>query len=121
MSQSHNTPESILVRLKDKICLALGIDIYKLKTLIDLFVVRNLTSTANSKSHFAKVNIYNELTKDKMTIKVFFKFLRIINIVKLRISITVVTASNTEATVSEDIRFFSNTPVDVLGDNDAKD
>jgi len=102
-----NTPEGVLVRLKEKICLALGIDTYKLKLLIDRFVINASQGVTNTKTHFAKVNIYNELSKDKMTIKVFFKFLKIINIKSVRITVTVVTSKDKEVSVAEDINLFS--------------
>lgn len=114
MSQEiSNTPEGVLVRLKDKICIATGIDVYKLKLLIDKFVTKTFQGVANSKTHFAKVNIYNELSKNKMTIKVFFKFLRIINIKSVRLSVTIKTIRDNEITVVEDINIFSYSEEDV--------
>jgi hypothetical protein len=56
---------------------------------------------------FLKVNINNELTKNRMTIKVFFKFLRILNIKKVKFSITVVTERDFEVTVDEEISLFT--------------
>ncbi len=111
MQNIPNTPEGVLVRLKEKIRIALGIDFYTLKLLIDKFVNNSFSVTPSSKTHFAKVNIYNELTKNKITIKVFFKYLKILNIKKLNISITIVTARDKEITVSEEINLF-NTEVD---------
>ena len=105
--QVVNTPEGILVRLKDKLCLALDLDVYKIKLLIDRFITTSFQGNLNTKSHFAKVNIYNELSKNKMTIKVFFKFLRIINVKNIKISITIRTQKDREITVSEDINIFS--------------
>lgn len=107
LKEISNTPEGVLVRLKDKLCLALGLDVFKIKMLIDKFVVTTFQGVANSKTHFAKVNIFNEITKNKMTIKVFFKFLRIINIKSVRISITVKTLRDKEYTVHEDINIFT--------------
>lgn len=107
LKEISNTPEGVLVRLKDKICLALGLDVFKIKMLIDKFVVTTFQGVANSKTHFAKVNIFNEITKNKMTIKVFFKFLRIINIKSVRISVTVKTLRDKEYTVHEDINIFT--------------
>jgi len=105
--QIVNTPEGILVRLKDKLCLALGLDAYKIKLLIDRFILTTFQGSLNTKSHFAKVNIYNELSKNKMTIKVFFKFLRIINVKNIKISVTIRTHKDREFTVHEDINIFS--------------
>ena len=107
LKEISNTPEGVLVRLKDKLCLALGLDVFKIKMLIDKFVVTTFQGVANSKTHFAKVNIFNEITKNKMTIKVFFKFLRIINIKSVRISVTVKTVRDKEYTVHEDINIFT--------------
>jgi hypothetical protein len=107
-----NTPEGVLVRLKDKLCIVTGLDPQKIKLLVDKFVVTTFQGVANSKTHFAKVNIYNELTKNKMTIKVFFKFLRIINIKSVRISVTVRTVRDNEFTVHEDINIFTTDQTD---------
>jgi hypothetical protein len=108
MQEISNTPEGVLIRLKNKICIALNIDIFKLKLLIDKFVNNSFSISPGSKTHFAKVNIYNELTKNKMTIKVFFKFLRILNIKKVKLSITITTPKDKEITVSEEINLFSS-------------
>lgn len=107
-----NTPEGVLVRLKDKLCLELGIDVYKLKVLIDKFILNIFQGVTNSKTHYAKTNHYNELSNNKMTIKVFFKFLKIINIKNVRITITVTTARDREVTVSEDINLFNTGGLD---------
>lgn len=103
---SH-TPEGVLVRLKEKIRLALGIDVSVLKILIDRFVSNTFQGVTSSKTHFAKVNIYNELAKNKMTIKVFFKFLKIINIRNVKLTITITTQRGKEVSVSEDINLFN--------------
>lgn len=102
-----NTPEGVLVRLKEKIRIALGFDLLYLKLLIDKFVNNSFAITPSSKTHFAKVNIYNELTKNKITIKVFFKYLKILNIKKVKIAITITTARDKEITVSEEINLFN--------------
>ena len=103
---SH-TPEGVLVRLKEKIRLELGINTSILKILIDNFVTSTFKGVVSSKTHFAKVNIYNELAKDKMTIKVFFKFLKIILINKVTITITLSTPKGKEISVSEEIFLFN--------------
>lgn len=102
-----NTPDGILVRLKNKLCLALGVDTYKLKVLIDRFVLKAFNGVTNSKVHFDKINTYNEINKEKMTIKVFFKFLKILEIVKVRISVEVTTKRGVTVSVYEDISIFS--------------
>lgn len=113
---SH-TPEGVLVRLKEKLRLKLGIDASVLKILIDRFVSNTFQGVTSSKTHFAKVNIFNELAKNKMTIKVFFKFLKIISIKKVTITITAVTMRDREVSVSEEINLFNTKTGD---DDDAE-
>lgn len=108
---SH-TPEGVLVRLKEKIRLQLGIDVSVLKILIDQFVSNTFQGVTSSKTHFAKVNIYNELAKDKMTIKVFFKFLKIIKIQSVKFTVTVVTPRGKEISVTEEINLFKTSTGD---------
>lgn len=112
MEKISNTPEGVLVRLKNKICILLGIDAHLLKLLIDRFVTIAFNGTVTTKLHFAKVNNYNDLTKPKMTIKVFFKFLKIIsvkyNISSIRITIDINTAKGDKFTVHEDISLFNS-------------
>lgn len=105
--QIPNTPEGVLMRLKEKICAVLEIDSFKLRLLVDRFVTTIFANSPGPRTNFAKVNINNELTKNKMTIKVFFKFLRILNVKKIRFSITITTARDKEFTVSEDINLFT--------------
>lgn len=112
-----HTPEGVLVRLKEKIRIALNLDISNLKVLIDRFVMNNAHGETSSKVHFAKVNIYNELSKPKMTIKVFFKFLKIIKIQNVRITISVTTPKGKEITVTEEMSLFKTD----LGENDLED
>lgn len=101
-----NTPDGVLVRLKDKLRLKMGIDVHKLKILIDRHVMRVFNGVSNSKTHFDRINTYNELTRDKMTIKVFFKFLKMLDLKSVRITITAKTRSDIEFTVYEDIDFM---------------
>lgn len=103
---SH-TPEGVLVRLKEKIRLVLGINTSILKILVDNFVTHTYKGVTSSKAHFAKVNIYNELVKDSMTIKVFFKFLKIITIKRVVITITLTTQRDKEISVTEEINLFN--------------
>jgi hypothetical protein len=107
VQEISHTPEGVLVRLKEKIRLALGIDVSVLKILIDRFVSNTFQGVTSSKTHFAKVNIYNELAKNKMTIKVFFKFLKIINIKNVKITVTITTPRGKEVSVSEEINLFN--------------
>lgn len=109
MTQRSNTPEGVLARLKSELVIALKIDAFKLKLLIDRFVNNRFSATPGSKTHFTKVNIYNELTKNRMTIKVFFKFIRILNIVKkIRITVTITTIKDEEITVYDDVNLFTD-------------
>ena len=96
------------MRLKEKICLVLEIDPFKLRLLVDRFVTNTFANSPGPRINFAKVNINNELTKNKMTIKVFFKFLRILNVKKIRFSITITTPRDKEITVFEDINLFTS-------------
>lgn len=96
------------MRLKEKICLVLEIDPFKLRLLVDRFVTNTFANSPGPRINFAKVNINNELTKNKMTIKVFFKFLRILNIKKIHFSITITTPRDKEITVFEDINLFTS-------------
>lgn len=116
IQEISHTPEGVLVRLKEKIRLALGIDVSVLKILIDRFVSNTFQGVTSSKTHFAKVNIYNELAKDKMTIKVFFKFLKIIMIKKVKITVTLTTQRGKEVSVEEEINLFNTD----TGDSDEK-
>lgn len=110
MEQKNNIPEGVLVRLKNKICVLLDIDAHMLKLLIDRFVTIAFNGSVTTKLHFAKVNNYNDLTKPKMTIKVFFKFLKIVSmkykITSVRITIDLNTAKGETFTVHEDISLF---------------
>lgn len=106
-SDSNLSPESVLVRLKNKICLSLGIDIYKLKGYIDYFVTNNFSNIGGVKAHYIKVNLLNEIsTKNRISWKVFFKFLRIICVKKILITITIEQGNKT-ITVNEEIKLLN--------------
>lgn len=105
--EEPNTPDSVLVRLKNKICIAMGIDVHRLKIIIDRHVMRVFNGVSNSKTHFDRINTYNELTRSRMTIKVFFKFLKMLDLKSVRISITLKTRRGQEYTVHEDINFMA--------------
>jgi len=108
MSEVSNTPEGVLVRLKTKILIAAKIDSYKLKLLIDKFVISNANGVVNSQTHFARVNIFNAISKPRMSIKIFFRFLKVINIKHVKLSVTITTAADKEITVTEDINLFTS-------------
>lgn len=102
MSYLPTTPESVLVRIKNKLDLALGISPTTMKQLIDRYVLTSFGKTS-SKTHFAKVNTYNELSSFKMTIKVFFKYLTIVRFKKVKIIIIGTTVTDKEVTVTEEL------------------
>lgn len=119
------TPEGILVYLKNKLLIATKVtkeqldengkpktplvqeNTGSLKQLIDSYVSKYMQGDTSSKAHFAKVNIYNEMTKNKMTMKVFFKFLRILCVKKVVFTVTITTVADKEYTVSEDYSLSS--------------
>lgn len=98
--EGTNTPEGVLVRIKDKLCLIIGLDLSRIKLLVDRFVMTTV-SLDGSKSHFTKVNMFNDLTRNRMTIKVFFKFLRTILVKHVVITVSVVTVDNVECEVQD--------------------
>ena len=106
MPDLPTTPESVLVRIKNKLCIALNINPQTLKILIDQYVTASFGKTS-SKTHFAKSNTYNELSSFKMTIKVFFKFLTIARIKKLKITLVATTVMDKEVTVTEEINLIN--------------
>lgn len=108
--ESVNTPDGILARLCSKLNLALGIDNHRLKILIDRFVMKVFNGVQNTNSHYDKINTYNEIVKNRMTIKVLFKYFRIIDIKKVTIRITVVTRRDVEVSVEEEVNFFTMEP-----------
>lgn len=108
MAEPRNTPEGILVALVKKLSAELGITTSTLKQLIDRFVTMNF-GKLSSKTHFAKINTYNEIVSDKMTIKVFFKYLLIARIKKIKISITATTYTDRVVNVEEEFNLINFT------------
>ena len=108
ISEIPCTPEGVLARLKGKICLIVGLDTARLKMLVDRFVTLHYGLSGTSKALFTKTNISNELTKDTMTIKVFFKFLRVLNIKHVKFTVTVTTIRDEKIEVSEDFNLFAS-------------
>lgn len=102
------SPESLLVRLKDKILLKLNIDSAMLKNYIVTFVNNILRNSTPSKMHYSIVNMNNEFTSNKMTIKCFFKFLMVIRIKKIKFTLTVTDNYDREVTVTEEISLNIN-------------
>ena len=85
----------------------LGIDHHRLKILIDRFVMKVFNGVQNTATHYDKINTYNEIIKNRMTIKVLFKYFRIIDVKKVTISVTVVTRRDVTVTVEEEVNFFA--------------
>lgn len=104
-----NSPEGVLVRIKNQLCIKLELTPTRLKLLVDKFVRENM-QTSGSKTHYTRVNTYNEFTTGRMTIKVFFKFLRIIDIQSVEFSVKVRTRMNKEVTATEEIKLTRGAP-----------
>lgn len=100
------TPDGILVRLKDKLCIKLGIDSHALRMLIDRHI-KETGGVGSSGSKMTKANTYSELCRDKMSIKVFFKFLNVIRSARVTIKITVETEHGKVVEVEDTVRFIS--------------
>ena len=105
--EPSNTPDGVLARLCDKLNIKLGIDHHRLKILIDRFVMKVFNGVQNTATHYDKINTYNEIVKNRMTIKVLFKYFRIIDVKKVTISVTVVTRRDVAVTVEEEVNFFA--------------
>ena len=105
--EPSNTPDGVLARLCDKLNIKLGIDHHRLKILIDRFVMKVFNGVQNTATHYDKINTYNEIVKNRMTIKVLFKYFRIIDVKKVTISVTVVTRRDVTVTVEEEVNFFA--------------
>ena len=97
-----NSPEGVLVTIKNMLMHALELSPNHLKMLVDKFVRENM-QTSGSKTHYTRVNTYNEFTTDRMTIKVFFKFLRILDIQSVEFRVRVKTRMGKEVEVSETV------------------
>lgn len=102
-----NTPDGVLARLCEKLNIKLGIDESRLKILIDRFVMKVFNGIQNTATHYDKINTYNEILKNRMTIKVLFKYFRIIDAKKVTIRVTVVTRRDAVVSVEEEVNFFS--------------
>ena len=102
-----NTPDGVLARICEKLNIKLAIDESRLKILIDRFVMKVFNGIQNTATHYDKINTYNEILKNRMTIKVLFKYFRIIDAKKVTIRVTVVTRRDVEVSVEEEVNFFS--------------
>lgn len=117
MANVFKTSEGVLVVLKGKLFDAMKLNVETLRLAIDRYIsIKH--GKGYSKSHFDKVNTFHELTSDKMTIKVFFKFLRILRIKKVTITMTVTTQFDKLVTVEEDVYLYMDPS---KGETDEKD
>lgn len=97
-------PDGVLAVLARRILATYGINsstMHILKNLIDRYVSNELNLTTDFKKSYAKSNLYNELTKNKMTMKVFIKLLSILRIKKFTITVGFVTLKDEYKEVSE--------------------
>lgn len=102
----YNSPDSFLVVIKNQLCRAMGIDNSILVSSIDRFVNQTLPDLDSVKKRYIRTNIFSEFAKDKMTVKVFFKFLRIINIKKIKFNVTVINSKDSVFEVEHSVDFF---------------
>lgn len=108
-STGQNSPESFLSKLKYKLCIALEITESTMKLLVDKFVLDNFGNRSVG-SHYMRVNTYNELSSGRMTVKVFFKFLHIIQIRRIEFNLKVTTRSGKIAEITEEVNFAEDLP-----------
>jgi len=110
-----NSSESILARIANKIYIALDLtDASKLKTVV-LRYIANINNDTQIRHYYTKINLFNEINKDKMTFKVFMKLLRVLSIRKIVFDITITTSLNKEVIVHEEIC------LDVINDSTEKE
>lgn len=97
------SPEGIIARLANKIYISMGLtNATALKSVV-LRYIANFNNDNQLRHYYTKVNLYNEITKDKMTFKVFMKLLRVLGIKHVTFTIKLTTATDQEVTVTEDI------------------
>jgi len=106
MSENLNVPDAVLVRIKHKILQGLGIDSTALKLIIDNYVNKHITTTSTDRQR-AKVNLYNEFTNNKLTIKGFFKLLKVLNVEEVEFKVTIKTKRKIAVSVKERILMFA--------------
>ena len=102
-----NTPEGILARIKNKLLITMGLDSYHLKTVVDRYIAEVFAKYPGSKTQSTKTNTLSALSKLTMTIKVFFQFLKILRINKVKFTITVTTSRGREFTVTDEVNLLS--------------
>lgn len=105
-----NTPGGALARLAWKLGMTLDVTTPRLKTQIDKFVTIAFAK-ARTKSHYAKVNTYNEVTAPEMTIRVFMKYLHILEPRKVVLSLEFTDQRGKVVEVEEKIDYiYGNAP-----------
>lgn len=87
--KTRRTPGGKLAELRENLMKTLGVYPHGLKKLIDKFVAATY-GAPKLKTHYLRVNTYNEMAASEMTIRVFFKFLYILTPrqVTLRVIVT---------------------------------
>ena len=103
-----STPGGVLTALKNKLCLELAINTNKLKILINSYTLKAFNGQQTVKMQFDKMNTFNELTKEDMSIKVFFKFLKLLDPKTVKITIEIETKNDQHVSVTETIRYFNS-------------
>ena len=98
--------ETFLVHVAWDIVNALGTNLHNVKLCVDSYVGK-LYGRTSAKTHFAKVNLLNELTSNKMTVKVFFKFLLVLGLKRIKFNITVTDARGRETSFESDWSLLS--------------
>lgn len=94
------TSESILARIANRTYIELGVNATTLKGLIYRFV-NSLNLGTDTKLYYTKINLFNELTRNVMTFKVFMKAMTVLNASKVTFRVTVLTKAGKEVTVEE--------------------
>jgi hypothetical protein len=114
--QFSHTSESILARIANKTYIELGVNVTTLKGLIYRFV-KSLNIGKETTLYHTRINLFNDLTKNVMTFKVFMKMLRVLNVSRVIFKITVFTAEGKEVTVTEDVS-LNTIPTDTNKDDE---
>lgn len=107
--ETVNTPEGVFSRLSSKLINNMKISSSGLKLFVDNYVTKTWMrqhGVVTSKTHFDKVNLYTSFLKEQMTVKVFFKLLRVLPIKRVTLTVTVVSINDKEYSASDTTSFF---------------
>lgn len=96
-------PETILSRMTNKIMLMLHLDASKIKNQVNAYAHLISKNKSTVGLYQTKMNFVSNLTKPKMTIKTFFKFLIILRAKKVDFHITVTLSNGKVLEVHEKI------------------